>query len=301
MEISCSMYYPILLYGYPPSVDDMRRGFERIARMGFRYAECEVFGYKKPNADELWRQRTTLRKLLDGLGLSIVSFPVTIPELITFDGAKRAECLALFSRSLEIAAEFDSDTVQLNTFPTALEFKNGTPYLDELAFGKTHLLRVQPEFRWSELWEIVVDTFARCTDAARRFGMKLTVEPRVGELVSNTDGLLRLMDAVGDQDLGAVLELAHLNAQKEILPLSVEKLGARIFGVHVSDNDGRDNAHRPIGEGTIDFEGVFQALKKHAFKGYAAVDIAPSRLESIDEEYVACRERIEMMAGTVGL
>ena len=57
--------------------------------------------------------------------------------------------------------------------------------------------------------------------------------------MANTDGLLWLIDAVGDENLGVVLELAHLNAQKEILPLSVEKLGNRIFGIHVSDNDGR--------------------------------------------------------------
>ena len=57
----------------------------------------------------------------------------------------------------------------------------------------------------------------------------------------------------------------------------------------------------PIGEGTIDFDGVFQALRKHGFRGYAAVDVAPLRLEDINDEYVACRRRVEVMAKAVGL
>lgn len=73
------------------------------------------------------------------------------------------------------------------------------------------------------------------------------MEPRVGEIVSNTDALLRLMDAVGDENFGALLDTAHLHAQKEILPLSIEKLSSRIYYVHVSDNNGRVNEHLGLG------------------------------------------------------
>lgn len=53
-----------------------------------------------------------------------------------------------------------------------------------------------------------------------------------------------------------------LYAQKEILPLSIEKLGTRIYYLYVSDNDGRVNEHLGLGKGTIDWEGIFTALKK---------------------------------------
>jgi sugar phosphate isomerase/epimerase len=81
------------------------------------------------------------------------------------------------------------------------------------------------------------------------------------------------MDAVGDENFGAVLDTGHQHAQKEILPLSVEKLGSRIFYLHVSDNDGLVNEHLALGEGTVDWTGVFIALKKHGFDGYVALDI----------------------------
>ncbi len=119
----------------------------------------------------------------------------------------------------------------------------------------------------------MVQSFSFFTTAAKKAGLRFCVEPRVGELLSNTDAILRMMDAVGDPNFGAVLDTAHLNAQKEILALSVEKLGKRIFYVHAADNDGRVNDHVATGRGTVDWDGVFQGLKKHGFAGYVAVDV----------------------------
>ena len=91
--------------------------------------------------------------------------------------------------------------------------------------------------------DALVDAFGRCFDIAAEAGLKFCLEPRVGEQIANTDALLRLIDACGRPNFGAVLDTAHLHAQKEILPLSVEKLGKRIFYLHVADNDGMKNDH----------------------------------------------------------
>jgi sugar phosphate isomerase/epimerase len=132
---------------------------------------------------------------------------------------------------------------------------------------------VDPAFRWDDLWGWLVDSIGACGDEADRAGLKFCLEPRVGEIVSNTDALLRLMDAVGSENFGAVLDTGHQHAQKEILPLSVEKLGGRVYYLHVSDNDGQTNQHLALGRGTVDWDGIFLALKKHEFSGYVAVDV----------------------------
>jgi sugar phosphate isomerase/epimerase len=106
--------------------------------------------------------------------------------------------------------------------------------------------------------------------------------------------MLRLMDAVQDENFQAVLDTGHLNAQKEIMPLSVEKLGRRIGYLHVSDNDGRDNKHLALGEGTIDWEAVFLALKKHRFNKYVAVDIG--NVPNIDKAYKDSKKFLEALA-----
>ncbi|MCC6005933.1 MAG: TIM barrel protein [Thermofilum sp.] len=89
----------------------------------------------------------------------------------------------------------------------------------------------------------------------------------------------------------------HLHAAKELIPLSVEKLGSRIFYIHASDNDGRDNYHWAPGRGTVDWDGVFEALRKHGFRGPIAVDVGgPDIAARLDEEVVTAREFLERMA-----
>src|SRR5207247_795479 len=82
-------------------------------------------------------------------------------------------------------------------------------------------------FACERTWATLVEATRRCTAIARDAGLLLCLEPRVGELVSNTDALLRLSQQVDDPGFGVVLDTGHLHAQKEILPLSVEKLGQR--------------------------------------------------------------------------
>ena len=108
-----------------------------------------------------------------------------------------------------------------------------------------------------------------------------------------------MMDAVGDENFGAVLDTAHLNAQKEILPLSVEKLGKRIFYVHAADNDGCVNEHLASGRGTVDWDGVFQGLKKHGFSGYVAVDVG--MVPDLDSQYRESVSFLQQKAAQWGL
>jgi sugar phosphate isomerase/epimerase len=92
------------------------------------------------------------------------------------------------------------------------------------------------------------------------------------------------MDHVDSPVFGAVLDCGHLHAQKEILPLSVEKLGARIFYVHASDNDSRDNDHLAPGRGTVDWETLIAGLRRHGFDGYIGIDVGG--VPDLEAQYV---------------
>ncbi len=149
-------------------------------------------------------------------------------------------------------------------------------------FGIQFKVKIDPQFSWERQWAVLVDSFRTLAQKASDAGLKFCLEPRVGEMVSNTDAALRLFDHVGHDNLGFVLDTGHLHAQKELLPLSVEKLGKRIFYVHLSDNDGKTNEHLGLGRGTVDFEGVLAALKKHGFSGMVGLDIG--RIPNLDDE-----------------
>jgi sugar phosphate isomerase/epimerase len=264
-----------------------------MKEMGFEAIELE--GVKEKNLLEVSENRKEIKSLCEELNLKIVNFCPVLPDLVSSDPKKKEKAMKLFETALEIALDFGAQTIQVDSYTPAIQYRDGKiPQAKMDRFDEIYQVLIDPEFSWLREWEALVDGMSRCNEMSKRTGLKLCLEPRAGENVSNTDAMLRLFDAIPDLNFGAVLDTGHQNAQKEILPLSIEKLGDRIFYVHVSDNDGRTNHHLPLGQGTIDWEGVFLALKKHRFDGYVAIDLG--HIPNIREEYVKSKKFLEDMA-----
>jgi sugar phosphate isomerase/epimerase len=85
------------------------------------------------------------------------------------------------------------------------------------------------------------------------------------------------------------LDTGHQYAQKEILPLSVAKLKDRLMYLHLSDNDSTKNDHFVPGNGTIDWIGLFEALKINNYQGYAGLDIAKTN-EELSVSYLKAKD-----------
>ncbi len=279
IKISCCWLYAISKYGYPVSVADIPAALREMAGLGFHYVELEGAS-AGDNLQQVYRERQPLAALCADLGLRVVNFCPVIPELVSLDERERRKAYGLFQMAVELATYFNCATIQIDSYTPPLRFIGERPYKEMLNYGLDFRVAVDPRFHWPDQWRVLVETFQYCAGIARQAGLPFCLEPRVGEMISNTDALLRLMDHVGADNFGAVLDTAHQHAQKEILPLSVEKLGSRIMYLHVADNDGKVNEHKALGEGTVDWEGVFAALQKHHFDGYVALDIG--RLPDMD-------------------
>lgn len=297
MKISCCWLYAISKYGYPPSLPDTYQALKEMAALGFVNVELE--GVKEENLQAVYGERKELKKHCDDLGLKIVNFCPVLPTLVHPEKAKRVQALDLFKLAVEAASFFECETIQTDSYTPPLEFVGEAPYKDAISFGRRFQVKIDPAFRWEQLWNWLVDSIGACADEAERANLKFCLEPRVGEVTSNTDALLRLMDAVDADNFGAVLDTGHLHAQKEVLPLSVEKLGSRIYYLHVSDNDGQTNEHLAPGRGTVDWEGVFQALKKHGFSGHVAVDVGG--VPDLDAQYRESKLFLEKLAKRLGV
>jgi sugar phosphate isomerase/epimerase len=292
MKISCCWLFAIAKYGYPPSLPDTHRALEEMEALGFKNVELEGVG--EENLRAVYEARKELKKRCEDLGLTVVNFCPVLPDLVHPEKARRVHALDLFKLGVETAGSLGCEMVQTISATPPLTFVGETPYKDALAYGQRYQVKVDPAFRWDDVWGWLTDSMGACADEADRAGLTLCLEPRVGEIISNTDALLRLMEAVDSDNFGAVLDTGHLHAQKEILPLSVEKLGSRIRYVHASDNDGQTNQHLAPGTGTVDWEGVFLALKKHAFAGYVAVDVG--NVPKLDAAYTASKTFLEDLA-----
>jgi sugar phosphate isomerase/epimerase len=297
MKISCCWLYAISKYGYPPSIPDTHRAVEEMAALGFSNVELE--GVKEENLKAVHHERKALKKRCDDLGLKVVNFCPVLPELVHPEKGRRVHSLDLFKLAVEVATFFSCETIQTDSYTPPLEFVGDAPYKEAIEFGKKFQVRVDPAFRWDDVWGWLVDSIGACADEADRAGLKFCLEPRVGEIVSNTDGLLRLMDAVDNENFGAVLDTGHQHAQKELLPLSVEKLGSRVHYLHVSDNDGQTNQHLALGRGTVDWDGIFLALKKHGFSGYVAVDVG--HVPDLDAQVRESKAFLEKLAARLSV
>jgi sugar phosphate isomerase/epimerase len=74
--------------------------------------------------------------------------------------------------------------------------------------------------------------------------------------------LQRLLDAVDSPHLGYCLDAGHGNLFSEV-PLKdwIDVLGSRLFETHLHDNTGKADDHLPLGQGEIDFPGIFALLR----------------------------------------
>jgi len=289
LRINLAWLYAITKYGYPPSIDNVLKVMEDAKILGFDAIEVEV--YKEQNLREIENNKEKILDRAEDLGLKIVNFAAILPELIDKDEKVREKGMDLFRNAAELAIFFGSNMIQTDTFTPPIKFIGERPYTGAIVFGRGYRVKVEPDFSWKNFWQTLVSVIKQAARIANEYDLAFTIEPRVGETISNTDAMLRLMEAVNEDNFGAVLDCGHLHAQKELLPLSVEKLGDRIKYVHVSDNDGRDNFHFAPGKGTVDWDGVFQALKKQKFEGYVAIDVGGAELKDrLDEEVIASKQ-----------
>jgi len=289
MKIACGWLYTLNQYGYPPSFEDTLRGISKVAEWGFNAFEMEAIG--EENLKMLWAHREELKEHVESLNLALVNFVPMLPETVSLDASLRVHAIEMFELGVELAVMLNAQLVMTDSFEVPLHYVGGAPGTDPIRYGKSYRIKISDDFNWDLVWKNLVSVVSQCANIAADHQIRLALETRVGEAVSNTDAFLRLFDIVNNPNLGVVFDTGHMNAQKEILPLSVEKLKDRIFLIHASDNDSNTNQHLPLGEGTIDWVSVLQALRKHHFEGYIALDIGDC--PHLDEAYLNSKKFLE--------
>jgi sugar phosphate isomerase/epimerase len=139
--------------------------------------------------------------------------------------------------------------------------------------GPPSRIQLPNGFSWSSLWERYVETVSLIVDRANAHGVKVALEPRPREMVSTTDALLTLFKDVGSTKLGALVNTAYLFAQREYIPLSLQKLKDRVYATHISDNDGLLEHRWAPGEGKIDWPETIKAFRSINYSGLLTLDV----------------------------
>jgi sugar phosphate isomerase/epimerase len=89
-------------------------------------------------------------------------------------------------------------------------------------------------------------------------------------VMKSVDDFQRFYDEVGITAF-VVLDVAHAHIREEELEF-IERFGERIGHVHVSDNQGDRDTHLRIGEGSVRWDQVMEALKGSPFDGWVTIE-----------------------------
>ncbi|KAB2952720.1 sugar phosphate isomerase/epimerase [Heliorestis acidaminivorans] len=97
---------------------------------------------------------------------------------------------------------------------------------------------------------------------AHRLGIKVAIE-NVGHGESQLFGQEAYLTLLEEQATAmALLDVGHAHLNGWDIPAIIERLGTRLAGLHLHDNDGHSDQHLPIGQGTIDWEPIWHSLAK---------------------------------------
>ncbi|WP_010272514.1 sugar phosphate isomerase/epimerase family protein [Paenibacillus senegalensis] len=95
-----------------------------------------------------------------------------------------------------------------------------------------------------------------------RLGVKVMVE-NVGFhdcALFNPDEFVELFDEIPEID--ALLDIGHAHINNWDIPRLIERLDSRLTAIHLHDNHGAYDEHLPMGDGTVQWEPIWEKLER---------------------------------------
>ena len=123
----------------------------------------------------------------------------------------------------------------------------------------------------AEAW--LVDSLRECAEEASKLHVRFALEPinrYETTLVNNVAQGLELVEKVGSESFGLLLDTFHMNIEEPSIEDSIRAAGDRIFHFHVADS----NRWYP-GAGHLDFGSILLALAETGYRGYVSGEFLP--------------------------
>src|ERR687897_618115 len=126
------------------------------------------------------------------------------------------------------------------------------------------------------LLKIFADGLKKVKSIAEENDVKILVEPEPSLLIENSQQFLQLMKTICSDYIKLNFDIGHFYCVKEDPSKTILKLIDYIEHFHLSDiANNRVHYHLIPGIGSIDFEQVFDTIKKIGYKGFVTVELYP--------------------------
>jgi sugar phosphate isomerase/epimerase len=132
---------------------------------------------------------------------------------------------------------------------------------------------VKPGVGQEQAMDWLVEGLRQSCAAADPVGVRIALEPICRyetSLVNNTGEGLQLLERIGAENMGLLLDTFHMNIEEPVIEESIRACGDRIFHFHVADS------HRWYpGSGHLDFGSILNALYSTGYQGYVSGEWLP--------------------------
>jgi D-psicose/D-tagatose/L-ribulose 3-epimerase len=135
------------------------------------------------------------------------------------------------------------------------------------AVGNTRLL---DEKARREQWDRAVAGLRTTAAYAAKKGVKLAVEPLnrfETDLVNTVEQGLRLIEDVGGNNLGLLLDTFHMNIEEKDIPSAIRRAGGHIVEFHACSND-----RGTPGEDHLPWRDIALALRQARYQGPIVIE-----------------------------
>ena len=119
----------------------------------------------------------------------------------------------------------------------------------------------------------LVEAIQQCAAAAEGTGVRFALEPMnryETDLIHTAADGLDLIDRVGKENFGLLLDTFHMNIEEPDIGDSISSCGDRIFHFHVADS----NRWHP-GAGHLDFMSILDDLQATGYRGFVSGEFMP--------------------------
>lgn len=132
---------------------------------------------------------------------------------------------------------------------------------------------IQPGVAEEQATEWMLEALAKCAHQAAASNVRLCLEPMnryETDLVKSASEGLEVVDLVGADNLGLLLDTFHMNIEEQSIVGAIRAAGKHLFHCHVADS----NRWHP-GAGHINFGEILQALRTMDYRGYVSGEFLP--------------------------
>lgn len=244
--VNSHMRYGLNLLLWTTHVDDSHAELlARIREWGYDGVEVPVFDTDPARYEALERR-------LDALGLARTAVAACGPEanLIAGDTEVRAAGIAHLCSSVDACAALGADLLCGPLHSALGVFTGNGPTDDEWQYGR--------------------DGLAAVAEHAESAGVTLAIEPLNRfecYLLNSAADASRLCREVGHPRLKMMYDTFHAHIEEKSVPAAIADCADQLVHVHVSEND-----RSTPGEGQVDWEATFAALRRIDYDGWMVIE-----------------------------